>query len=132
MEKTTPTLSKTMTLCKTCSILLPQGKHHQRFILSLGSVLSTRYMECQWIGMPGLDSRFSTYWPTKRSNKWRCSQHTSADQTPIPCVTRIQTKRDAPALSDRARLASAAKPINAAHKIQANIGAVIVFVAKTA
>ncbi len=35
--------------------------------------------------MPGLGSRLSTYWPTKRST-WRCSQHTSVDQTPIPCI----------------------------------------------
>ncbi len=28
----------------------------------------------------------STYQPKERSNEWRCSQHTSADQTPIPCV----------------------------------------------
>ncbi len=40
---------------------------------------------CQRVGMPGLGSRLSTCCPTKRS-KWRCSQHTSADQTPIPCV----------------------------------------------
>ncbi len=31
---------------------------------------------CQWIDMPGLGSRFNTYWHTKRSNRWQCSQHT--------------------------------------------------------
>ncbi len=40
---------------------------------------------CQRVGIPGLGSRLSTCCPTKRS-KWRCSQHTSADQTPIHCV----------------------------------------------
>ncbi len=39
----------------------------------------------QRVGMSGLGSRLSTYGPIKRS-KWRCNQHTSADQTPIPCV----------------------------------------------
>ncbi len=33
--------------------------------------------------MPGLGSRLSTYGPKKWSNKWRCNQHTSTDQTPI-------------------------------------------------
>ncbi len=52
---------------------------------------------CQRVGMPGLGSRLSTCCPTKRS-KWRCSQHTSADQTPILLrphrVTGIQTKME--------------------------------------
>ncbi len=43
---------------------------------------------CQSVAMPGLaGSRLSTYWPTKWSNKWRCSElHTSAEQTPTPCA----------------------------------------------
>ncbi len=36
-------------------------------------------------GYSCLGSGLSTYWPTKRPNTWRCSHHTSADQTPIPC-----------------------------------------------
>ncbi len=38
------------------------------------------------VGMPGLSSWWSTYCPTT-SSKWRWSQHTSADQTPIPCFS---------------------------------------------
>ncbi len=34
----------------------------------------------------GLGSILSTYWPTKWSNNWQCSLHTSGDQIPIPCV----------------------------------------------
>ncbi len=33
----------------------------------------------------GWGSNLSTCWPIKWS-KWRCRQHTSADQAPIPCV----------------------------------------------
>ncbi len=42
--------------------------------------------ECQRVGMPGLGSRLSTYWP-KKWFELRCSQHWSADQTLIPCVS---------------------------------------------
>ncbi len=38
------------------------------------------------IARQGLCSGLSTYWPTKWPDKWRCNQHTSADQTHIPCV----------------------------------------------
>ncbi len=48
----------------------------------------------QWLGVPGLGSRLSTYWHTKRPNKWRCCHHTSADLTPIPRVTWIKTERE--------------------------------------
>ncbi len=41
---------------------------------------------CYVVDMPGLFSRSSTYCPTKWSTEWRCSQRTSADQTPIPWV----------------------------------------------
>ncbi len=64
--------------------------------------------------MPGLGSRLSTYCPTKRP-KWKCNQHTSADQTKIPCVPVASPglkskgrvcmwRADVPALSNRARL----------------------------
>ncbi len=36
--------------------------------------------ECQWFGM---DSRLSMWWHTKWPSRWRYSQHTSAEQTPI-------------------------------------------------
>ncbi len=49
---------------------------------------------CQRVGMPGLGSRLSTYWKTKFPNKWQRNPHTSVDQTPIPCVTWIKTKRE--------------------------------------
>ncbi len=42
---------------------------------------------CEWVGMPRLGSRLSTYWPTKWFNKWWCSQHTSAKQISIPCLS---------------------------------------------
>ncbi len=74
--------------------------------------------------MPGLSSSLGTYWPTKRFNKWRCSQHTSTDQTPIPCVPIrlpalkpkgiVVWRADALALTNCASLAWAAKPLNAA------------------
>ncbi len=73
--------------------------------------------------MSGLDSRLSTYWPKKRYNESRCSQHTSTDQTPISCAPVASPelkpngrmwRADAPALSNRTGLAWAAKPINAA------------------
>ncbi len=35
------------------------------------------------------------------SNKWRYSQNTSADQTPIPCVPGIKTKREGALRADR-------------------------------
>ncbi len=48
-------------------------------------------------GYKMLRSRLSTCCPTKRS-KWRCSQHTSENQTPNPLcprrVTWIQTDRE--------------------------------------
>ncbi len=53
--------------------------------------------------MPGLSSRLSTYRPTKLSNKWWCSQHTTADQTLTPCV-----------YEERTSLAWASKPVSAA------------------
>ncbi len=68
----------------------------------------------QWFGMPGLSSRLSTYWPINWSNKWRCSQHTSVEQTPTPCVPVASPglklkgsvwKADALALTNRANLA---------------------------
>ncbi len=71
---------------------------------------------------PGLGSRLSTYWPTKHPNKWQCSEHTSADQTPIPCVLWIKTQRGV-GCEERtlrrshtglASLAWAATPINGA------------------
>ncbi len=55
----------------------PQADYH------LHTFLSKKFH--QMVGMPGLGSRLSTCCPTKRS-KWRSSQHTSADQTPILCV----------------------------------------------
>ncbi len=59
----------------------------------------------------------------KRSNEWQCSQHTSTDQTPIPCVPvtspALKPKGRAwragtPALASRTGLTWAAKPIKAA------------------
>ncbi len=59
----------------------------------------------------------------KRSHEWQYSQHTSADQTPIPYVPVASPglkpkgrmwRADAPALSNRAALAWGAKPMNAA------------------
>ncbi len=47
--------------------------------------IDTVNTNCLW-GMPRLGSWLSTYWPTKLSNKWRCSQRTSAEQTSIFCV----------------------------------------------
>ncbi len=52
------------------------------------------YAWCQWIGMLGQGSRLSTYWYLKQSNKWWCSHHTSADQTPTPCVPWVKTKME--------------------------------------
>ncbi len=83
------------------------------------------FLGCQWVGMPGQGSRLSIYWLTKWANKWWCSQHASAFKTPIPCALVAspgfkQTKKggvwraDAPAFSNRASLAWAGKPINAA------------------
>ncbi len=36
------------------------------------SILAVRH-ESQRVGTPGLGSTLGTYWPTKLSNKWRCS-----------------------------------------------------------
>ncbi len=79
---------------------------------------------CQRVGTPGLGSRLSTLWPTKWSNKWRCSQHTSADQTPIPYVLasspwlkpkgRVCEEWMLRRYQNRTSLAWAAKPITAA------------------
>ncbi len=80
-------------LCTTCPIcslglpsvpMLPKLSRHS---LPPGFWEGPRrvFLGCQRVGMPGLGSRLSTYCPTKRC-KWWCSQHTSADQTPIPCV----------------------------------------------
>ncbi len=41
---------------------------------------------CKWFWMPGLGSRLSTCCPTKWSNNWWYSQHTSVNQTPTSCV----------------------------------------------
>ncbi len=38
------------------------------------------------VGMPELGHRWSTYWQTNRSNRWRCNHYTSAGQAPIPCI----------------------------------------------
>ncbi len=40
----------------------------------------------RWKSRQRVGNKLSTHCPTKRSNKWRCSQHVSCDQTPIPCV----------------------------------------------
>ncbi len=74
---------------------------------------------CQWVGMPVLSSSLSTYWPTKWSNQWWCSQHTSDDQTPIPCVPAASPgmkpkarvwRANALAFTNRTSLTWAAKP----------------------
>ncbi len=58
--------------------------------LSTGNLMAMFFTDtiswCQSINPPGLGSRLSTCWPTKWPNNWRCSQHTSVDQTPTPCV----------------------------------------------
>ncbi len=101
--------------------ILPCHSHVTRRFISL--VAWRRFYWVSKGGTPELWSRLSTYWPKKWSNKWRCSHHTSTDQTPIPCVlvasSRLKPRgrvwrADAPALSNRAGLARAAKPKNAA------------------
>ncbi len=75
----------------------------------------------QRVDMPGLGSILNTYWNTKWSFKWRCTQYTSADQTPTPVaspgfklkgtVCEEQTLRRF--RTGQANLPWAAKPINA-------------------
>ncbi len=75
----------------------------------------------QWFRMPGPDSRLSTNCPTKWS-KNRRTQHTSVKQMHIHCVSVASPglklnmrvlRTDAPAPSNQARFAGAAKSINA-------------------
>ncbi len=48
---------------------------------------TTPFAKGQRVGTPGLGGRLSTYRTTTWSNKWLCNQRTSANPTPIPCVS---------------------------------------------
>ncbi len=50
---------------------------------------------CQWVGMPGLGSRLSTYWPKKWPTKW--SAHLWRENSYPLCprrITWIKTKME--------------------------------------
>ncbi len=97
-------------------IIIPgRGKPNSLNVLNICSgagqkhARSSKFIQCQRVGMPGL-GRLSTYRPAKWSNK----QHTSADQTPIPCVPWIKTERGGGAKSGHSGALNEGKPKNAA------------------